>query len=68
MPPRSIVFEDDFNDDGTQPYREGNEYICRNCAVSMRGRTPLCRDCRKRTTIRQEYGAWRKELRENGQG
>lgn len=40
--------EDELNDDEARPYREGNVYICRNCACEMKKRHVLCLSCKKR--------------------
>lgn len=51
--------EDDLDDaDGIKPYREGDTYICRNCAAELPGRGSLCRSCkaRKEWNIRREDG------------
>jgi len=49
--------EDDLDDiGGTQPYKEGETYICRNCAAELPGRGSFCRACkaRKEWQIRKE--------------
>lgn len=40
-------FEDDLDDDGTKPYREGNVYVCRSCACSMKRKQSLCGRCHR---------------------
>ncbi len=45
-------------DDGSQPYKEGTMYICRNCAVEMTRRRSLCARCHK-AQRRKQYHACR---------
>lgn len=58
-------FEEDLEDDGTCPYREGSAYICRNCASEMRRKGTLCKTCRRRNRAAQKM---REENSEDGQG
>lgn len=60
---------DDF-DDGFQPYKEGNVYICRNCAIEMTQRQALCGWCRRNTRRGQNAEVHRAERlarREHGE-
>ncbi len=41
---------------GDRPYREGDVYICRNCATEMNGRQSLCGPCAK-ARLREQYRA-----------
>ena len=40
--------------DSTLPYKEGNVYICRNCACDITRRQSLCSLCRK-AKRREQY-------------
>lgn len=43
------VLEDDLNDPwDKRPYREGDKWICRNCAAEMDERRTYCDECRIR--------------------
>jgi len=47
-----LMYDDLDDPHGNQPYKEGDVYICRNCARELEFRAAYCYSCARRHSIR----------------